>query len=289
MVKATINTIYVIESLGDGDTQTGKELYDDTISRYAQLYQGDTPLVHHFFQVNGKTEFLGILEHIKNFASFNSSGVLIHIEAHGSKAGIHLADQSMIDWECLQDFLIEINISLNNQLFITMATCLGRYLHETIDISKRSPFCAFISASRVVFPDEITKYFTPFFDELIRTRDLIEAYKVLEPHDSLFYYKDVQVVFDELWFAWRFKMKNDPTFKEAFKKQVEKDFRDPNFAVPGTPKPDNLQNINREDLDFEEVYRWVEEDFEKQYRKNFLFGMGREIERPRNLINKKKS
>lgn len=284
MPKATVNSVYVLDSVPQGEQQTGYDLYYDVIKRYADFNQSKTPFIHLYLKLSSKIDFLEAINHIEGCTPYANEGVLIHLELHGSKDGVHFHDGSMLSWEEIKDKLIAINIALDNQLFITMASCYGRYLHRTIDVFKKAPFCAFISASKEIYPSEIQTYFEPFFDNLIKTRDMITSYTLLEQHGSVFYYKDVQVMFDELVALWMIKIESDKSYKESFKKQVEDDFRNPDFKIPNKDH-EHLPDVNPEDLDFDEVLKQVKRDFIKNYRDNFLFGKGRNMSRPTSLLN----
>ena len=115
MVQASINSVYILESLPEGERKTGKEIYDDVVYRYAEIYKSDTPFLHQFFSFNSKAKFIDILKFINSVTTNLNPGLLLHFETHGSKNGIHLADESMISCQELQKYLIDINVSLENQ------------------------------------------------------------------------------------------------------------------------------------------------------------------------------
>lgn len=267
MISAPINTIYVIESLEDNERQTGTELYNDIIQRYAEYYKSDTKLVSSHFKVSSKSEFLDLLNHCKSIIPNMNLGLLIHIESHGSEDGIWLSNGDMVSWSQLQEYLIDINFTADNMLYISMANCYGRFLHKTIDLSKKVPFCAFISASIEVRPSQIGEYFEPFFDKLIQSRDFISAYKSRENFKSKFFYKDVELIFDEALMKWDEDIKANPEYKKELFVGIKKDYQE---IIDNNPEMSEAsdENINL-------VLEKAKKDLILKLKNDFLFGRGR--------------
>lgn len=267
MIKAPVNTIYVIESLSVDEKATGTELYNDIIKRYAEYHANGNEVHHQIFKVENKDQFLEAIRFIKHNAEYLNKGVLIHVETHGlgDKTGLYMSNGTTVSWEELKPELIAINVALENELYVTMATCYGRYLHEVIDITKQSPFSGFISASKEISENEILEDYAPFFEELVRTRDILEAEKILDTKGSNFYYKDVETVYNDLILDWLKKMREDPQFRKKFTDQCREDY--------DRVKEDWFPEFDQ--MPFEEVLELVKKDFVVRYRRNFLFGKGR--------------
>jgi len=265
MGLAPINTIIVIESLGLSDRKTGEELYDDIILRYKELFSKtyNQPLITRYFKAIGKKELLGVLTSIAEQSYIYPKGILIHLETHGSddKCGLVLSNEELVSWPELQELLIQINVKTDNQFYLCMATCFGRYIHETIDHNLQAPFCAYISASEIISESEIIENFEPFFQELIKTRDAIIAYKNSKSEESNFYYKDIEVVYKEILHKIRDDFEN-PEYKKAFYHHTNSDFK---------RQFDN--EVSEEE--FELIFKKAYNDRINQIKNNFLFGKGR--------------
>jgi len=193
-----ISHIYVIESLFAHDNKTGKTLYDDIIERYILFYKKN--IRHFFFRAENKLSFEELLNYISANAHLTSGGILVHIEAHGSTdlEGLIIADEDILTWERLVNLLRPINISTNNNLYLTLASCFGRYLYKGVDPYEKSAYCGYISATKAVTEDEVLGNFHHLFEELISNGgNLIEAYLELEKNGGDFFYKDSKRVFDE--------------------------------------------------------------------------------------------
>ena len=260
--EAKINSIVIIESLFDDDQKTGTELYNDRVKGYIEYHRRDE--MHHELQnISSKTEFIELLKELTDKIDEYPPGLLIHVEAHGSsdKSGIVFSDSSLATWKEIQDSFISLNVKLNNQLYISLATCFGRNFYKTIDYNKKSPFRAFISASAEVYPDEIIEDYGQIFEELIDSGDLIKAYISADQKGTRFFYKDARVVTTESYFSLEEKLK-DPEFKESFLAKTQKNWDKIKLT-------ENLPPF--ECLDFEQILELVKIDLMNKITKNFFF------------------
>lgn len=195
-----IRNVIVIQSLFEKETKTGEDLYNDTIRRKIDYLQPDAiKMTHKFFDVISKDEFIAILKDFQASAEFFEGGVLFHFEMHGlnDMSGLIFSDSSSINWFELADLLREINIIINNNLFISMATCFGRYLYKGAVYNKKAPYSGYISASKAVSEYEIMDDFAMLFDELISSGNLVYAYLTLDKKGSNFFYKDLEATNEE--------------------------------------------------------------------------------------------
>lgn len=267
MVNATIHNIFIIESIPDDERQTGMELYNDVIKPYSVFHKNNTPLNHTHVKVKSKKDFIEYLKYLESVVPNMNLGLLIHIESHGSKEGIHFANEEMISWQELKGYLISLNFIADNKLYVSMANCFGRFLYHTIDTSENAPFCAFLSANKVIDPSEIVDFYNPFFDNLIKERDFILAYKACENYESKFYYKDVELLLDETLMNWEQEMKSNLETKNEFYENIRKDYNKLRLLKPSLPDftDDQLDSVLEE----------VKKDLIVSYKNDFLFGKGR--------------
>lgn len=220
-----IKHIVVFESLPENEKKTGEELYNDCISRHINYFQDDNKkMSHRYFNVHNKATLTELIKYYQVNAEFFCNGLLFHFEMHGvmDYSGLVLADGSLITWKELVELFRPINISTKNNLFITMATCYGRYLYKGVDAYKKSPYSGYISASKEVLADEILEDFTLLFEELISRYNIIEAYLELEKKGSNFYYKDSETTFEDAFLLTIEQHKNDLQFKEEILLDTEK-------------------------------------------------------------------
>jgi hypothetical protein len=253
-----IKNIIVIQSLGSYDKKTGEELYNDTIKRHIDYTQPENLKMNHYFHdVKDKNSLIEILKYYSINTLYMNGGVLIHFEMHGSvnKDGLILADNSLITWEEITEFLRIINLNINNRLYITMATCFGRYLYLGTTLDKKSPYSGYISASKEVMVEEIMADFTLLFEILIKSGNLVFSYLELDKNGSNFYYKDSKAVFEE----------NFETFKKniEFKTMILKSAKEKLFEQYG--------NIEVNEVISEMIYHNALNEAHQNQRKSFLF------------------
>jgi len=215
-----IKNIIIIESL-HGERKTGLELYEDCIRRKITYQNKD--FTHSYHAVNTKDELLEIINYIIYNSPHMHGGVLIHLEMHGdeNKKGLILSDQSLVTWVELIEKFRDINIITKDNLFITMATCFGRYLYLGVDPYKKSPFSGYISASIAVYPDEIVEKFFILFENLIDKGNLVKAYLDMEKTESNFYYKDRKRAFDEAFQSVLEKLHGNMDLKQKILAEAE--------------------------------------------------------------------
>lgn len=226
----SIKHIHVIQSLVD--ERTGKVLYDDSIAaRINYMQPDDRKMTHKFCDISNKQELINELTYLENCAKYIPGGILIHFEIHGSTKldGLVLKDGSLVKWAELADLLRPINVLSCNKLFLTMATCYGRFLYLGVDSNKKSPYSGFISASKEVKQGEVVEKFTLLFEELTSNYNLVEAYKKLELATSNFYYKDSDTCFEEAIEETRKRVFDDPSFRDETKELLKKAGKDPDI------------------------------------------------------------
>jgi hypothetical protein len=116
------NSVYVIESLPDGDFKTGQDLYDSIVFPESVRLEG---LHTEFAVAKTKDELARRLALISRNAKLGNHKPIIHIEAHGTDDGIALADGSVMDWRTLIPFYGDINQSCKMNLIVVAISCMG--------------------------------------------------------------------------------------------------------------------------------------------------------------------
>jgi hypothetical protein len=256
-VIGNIKHIVIIESLVD-ERLTGTEIYKDCVRRRIDLYDKD--MTHRFHGVNSKSSLIEVLKYYEHNVKYFTGEILLHFEMHGDSKlkGLVLSNGELIEWEELIDLFRPINIITCNKLFLTMATCNGRFLYKGIDPYKKSPYSGFISASTEVYPDEIVDKFSSLFEQLINNGNLVNAYLEMEKTGSNFYYKDLEASFEE---SVEFTI-NDLNNNQGLKKSICADVIKKAKEV-GDPAP-NSSDINQ-------VIKKVLTDIYKEQKASFLF------------------
>jgi hypothetical protein len=102
-------------------------------------------------------------------------GLCLHIECHGDKDGIQLADGSQMSWDRLRCSLVNIHLASRMNLIVWLASCYGGYFvlacryHETV------PFTVIVGPGSIIDEGTLLAFTCTFYTELFRTRDVMDA------------------------------------------------------------------------------------------------------------------
>jgi hypothetical protein len=159
MFTANFSKISIVQSLHIGDMRTGRRLREE---------MKDSKLINN-----------QILE-IEIFDITNSGRFpVLHIECHGSKAGIVLADRSTVTWAELKPALININVATRCNLLVILGACYGGYLGEVMQPVDRAPFWGMIGPTAEVFPEELLFGFKAFYSRFFASLSGDESLEAL--------------------------------------------------------------------------------------------------------------
>jgi hypothetical protein len=219
------NKIYVIESLKSTDKKTGKQLYDDLLSR--KVYS-IPELECEYIYVNSKNEFTDAMEKIKNETQNNGKYPYIHFEIHGytrkiknfrngySQMGLAIINSKddsgeCLNWKELSGYLREINILTKNNLVISLAVCFGADIFGAIDCTKEAPFWGYVGCWYELKNEQlIYEAFYNYFDTLLQKTDFHKAVEELnkvilnynnENNCQLkgYIFRNAEEVFEQVW------------------------------------------------------------------------------------------
>ena len=153
--------IVVIQSIPEGQPQTGTKLYEDLL-RYKPIMNGN--IFCELLNVVDKNDFE---EAFYNILSKLEEGdiLTIQVEAHGSVDGIALSSGEIVEWKEFYNLIRPINIALGHLLFIVMAMCDSIAMISNISIEQRAPYRAFICTTREMYPDELYEGFLSFYEK----------------------------------------------------------------------------------------------------------------------------
>ena len=179
------NKIYVIETLLDPDTRTGKNLFNDLFkpTRYRHPWF-DASYTH----VTNKKQLFGLLADIKHDALGGQVFPWVHLEGHGNVKGLAVgkgADKTVVPWADLGHEFRKINVATRNNLMLAVATCHGSNIYKGIRVSERAPFFGFIAPIAEITQQEIEEGFNTFYDRIINTNEFDQAMLALRGgHDG---------------------------------------------------------------------------------------------------------
>jgi len=169
----TFDKIFVIESLPDGESLTGTELYVDIIQR--KIEQKGIEINHQLFPVDNSEDFFKILKFINEDVTENGFHPIIHFEIHGKEDGFVLKSGEIVKWEEMAGILRNINLSSNNNTLLTLCVCYGIYIYKLIKPNESSPYWGTISPKEKILPTVALGAYQAFFEKLLETLNLNDS------------------------------------------------------------------------------------------------------------------
>lgn len=215
------NRVYVLQSLDKAEKQTGSILYNDLLRwQHYQLNKLSAELV----EVECKAHLISVFDQIRENVYTNNYYPYIHFEVHGNQMGLVLNTSELVTWKELAIWFETINWSIQNNLFVSFATCYGAKIFEKIDIMRVSPFFGFLAPTDKVLNNDIEVGFYKYFETLFSTFDGNQAIKVL--NDSLssgsskFICQQSEQVFEIIANKYIEKLQTSPSFKKLRTEQL---------------------------------------------------------------------
>ena len=251
-----ICAVVIIESLREDEKKTGRLLRNDL--EMIAISLGDRFAVR-YATAQSTDELQSLLIELRAFVVESGGiGLCLHIECHGDKDGIQLADGSQVSWDRLRPLLAGIHLASRMNLIFWLASCHGGYFvlacryHETV------PFTVLVGPGNEIDPSTLLAFTCTFYTELFRTRDVTEALTVagaVRPDISYINFSAVGVFRTAL----AARIKGTPPELRAQTRAVEEprfdQWRHTFFALDEYP-----ENANRFAITYAEVLAEVDAD-----------------------------
>ena len=170
------NSVYVVESLRDGDLKTGNDIYEICVYPEGQLKSG---LHTAFFEPKTKKQLMDTLSSIIDECREKQRGPILHIDVHGGSDYIESGNGERILWADLKPYLCELNTISRLNLLVVMAACDGINLAKVLLPTDRAPVWGFIGPQSKVQSGKLLEGFINFYFELFHSWDGRKALNAL--------------------------------------------------------------------------------------------------------------
>lgn len=164
--SSMFNHVIVIESLPEKEMKTGKRIYDDQLMHINSRYPN---LSAELIQVNASDAFVDALRQLSNQVEQQNIIPLLHIECHGSRSGLKLADGSILQWARLKNELIKLNRATQLNLTIVVGACNGGHLIGTASHMDGAPFFGVIGVDGELTSGDLEQRFKTFYRTFFET------------------------------------------------------------------------------------------------------------------------
>lgn len=199
-INANFNKIVIIQSLKD--FLTGNRLQDDL--NILTIFT-DGIVSSELVDVENKKKFLESLSKIKKDVQEGKYRPIIHIETHGNEdnSGLMLASREFITWQEMKIPLAEINEATRLNLIVCVSACYGGYLAKALKTLDRAPCWALVGPKEEMYPEDLLKDYTGFYEELFNTKSVDKALKRLNNgltgNDAKYYFTSAVWFFELVW------------------------------------------------------------------------------------------
>lgn len=174
--EVRFNAIYVLESIRTGDLKSGRELYDSILLPAQDTLEG---FFASYKAVRTADEFRTALAGIAEECARLGRGPLLHIEAHGDKDGIQLADQTYLPWADLREELSEINRASFMNLLVVASSCNGWFLTASMMPTERAPVFMVVGPPDEIPVGKLEDANKRFYRRMVETFDLNRALEAM--------------------------------------------------------------------------------------------------------------
>lgn len=173
------NRIYVIESLQPNEKLTGTDLHNDLL-RYQSIVHSDFESI--LRNPVDKKDWNQLFKVIEKDCKLNGNSPIIHLEVHGEnlKRGLVLTSGELVTWEELYQNLVDINIAIKNELFITMAVCFGNFWLSSAFLNRPAAFRGIVGSFDELKVSDLVIRYEAFYQELFSSFDFNRAYNALK-------------------------------------------------------------------------------------------------------------
>ena len=158
-------SLYIVESLASDEHQTGTELYERfsaSGNRLIGVFLGNVASA-----VDLASALTRVLE-----AARSGEIPLLHLEVHGSKAGIVLASGECLSWSGLAGMLRPINRATGCEFVTVLACCQGIDALFGFETDDMCPCAAIVGCEGDIWSDELLDGYVAFYQTVMNSNSI---------------------------------------------------------------------------------------------------------------------
>jgi hypothetical protein len=167
-----INQFVVIQSLREGDRQTGRLIREDL--EPLAIPHGINLQVH-YRTARTEAQLVDVLNDLAAWVRHSGRAPCLHIDCHGDAHGIQLTDRSYMPWDQLRPLLSDINVASRMNTLLVLAACYGGYFAAACRYDEPVPFAYMIGPGKEIYPDPLFSLTGGFYCELFKSWDVTKA------------------------------------------------------------------------------------------------------------------
>src|SRR5574341_411636 len=182
------NAIVILDAIQTGDTNTALRLKEELQDIASYGVRGLQVL---YARIETTTDLETILSDLYNKIRTAGLKPLLHLEGHGlsDETGFILADGSPCSWQSLKELITPLNIAMELNLLLVMATCFGGSFATAMTTTDRAPVWGLIGPTAKITAGQVETSFQSFDNTFFNSLSTSEALKALNdsaPHVTYF-------------------------------------------------------------------------------------------------------
>jgi hypothetical protein len=207
MSEGNFNTIVILDAVPEGELNTARRLKEDLDDISCYIAEG---LIVRYYRLNTFSDLETGISEIRKDIKEKRIKPWLHLEGHGisDESGFVFADKTTTcSWNQLKQIITPINVAINLNLMIILATCYGGSFASAIETTNRAPVLSLIGPTKEVTAGEIQSAFSIFYKTFFTTLSIGQALDALDQETSsgLYYRTSAEKFF---YFAWSSYKKN---------------------------------------------------------------------------------
>lgn len=220
MADSLFNTIVILDAVPEGELNTARRLKEDLEDISCYIAED---LNVRYYRLNTFSDLVSGINEIWEEIKTEGIKPWVHLDGHGlaDQSGFVFANRTTsCSWAQLKQIITPINIELNLNVVLILATCFGGSFAGVIETTDRSPVLGLIGPSREVSAGEIETAFTVFYKTFFTTLSLGKALSALDQETSsgLYYRTSAEQFFYDVWSLY----KRDYCTKESLDARARK-------------------------------------------------------------------
>lgn len=220
--SAGYNEIIILQSLKSG--RTGSRLYED-LNQIVLQTNGQVRV--RLIDIDCTSGLLYELGRIQIEILRDDLAPLLHFETHGTedKSGLVLSSDEFVPWATLKEPLTVINDASRMNLFVCLSACNGAGMTKIINPTDRAPCWGMVGPIDIMYPDDLLRDYTAFYQELLTTKDGWAAIAKLN-RDNIdkgpYLFTTAEWFFRQTWEAYIRNFCSRPKLKERAYKMIKR-------------------------------------------------------------------
>lgn len=210
MSQSRFNAIIILDAIPEREFNTARRLKEELDDMAFYTIQGLRVL---YFRVETMRDLEGCLSDALLKLHNSNLQPLLHLEGHGltDESGFVLAHGEHCSWAKLKEIITPLNIAMQLNLLLVLATCYGGSFASSISTVDPSPVWGLIGPIRELTAGQIEGSFRAFYQTFFQTlsgESAIQALNLNAPK-SIYYMTTAERFFLDVWKGYKKKYCTD--------------------------------------------------------------------------------